>query len=222
MIKIAPSVLAADPMRMGAEVARMVEAGADWIHVDIMDGNFVPNLSYGPSLVGALKKETSLPLDVHLMVLHPENFIEAFAKAGADIVTVHEEVEAPLPGLLHAIHGLGAQAGVSIKPATKAEVLAPYLKDIDLALIMTVEPGFGGQAFMPQMVEKIRTLRRMGYQGIIEVDGGVGPGNAGLLMESGATALVMGTALFTSPDPKGAIQAIRAMESTPEKAQPHG
>jgi ribulose-phosphate 3-epimerase len=221
MIKIAPSVLAAAPMRMGAEVTRMARAGADWIHVDIMDGNFVPNLSYGPSLVKALKKETALPLDVHLMILHPEKFIETFAKAGADILTVHQEVESPLPGLISAIHRAGVQAGVSVKPATKAETLAPYLNDIDLVLIMTVEPGFGGQAFMPEMIEKIRVLRRMGYQGVIEVDGGVGPDNAGLLMESGATALVMGTALFTSPDPKGAIEMIRAMEKGHE-AKSHG
>ena len=222
MIKIAPSVLAADPMRMGAEVDRMIKAGADWIHVDIMDGNFVPNLSYGPSLVKALKKETTLPLDVHLMILHPEKFIETFAKAGADVLTVHQEVEAPLSELLKSIHARGIQAGVSVKPATRVETLIPHLGDIDLVLIMTVEPGFGGQAFMPEMIEKIRVLRKMGYQGDIEVDGGVGPDNAGLLMESGATALVMGTALFTASDPKGAVQTIRAMGKGLHEAEKHG
>lgn len=212
MIKIAPSILAADPLRLGAEARRMEEAGCDWLHVDIMDGNFVPNLSFGPAVVKALKKATALPLDVHLMVLHPESFIEPFAKAGASILTVHEEVEAPLPELLQPIHSAGLMAGVSLKPATPAQALSPWLDAIDLILVMTVEPGFGGQAFMPQMMDKVRALRAMGYRGIIEVDGGVGPGNAALLMESGATALVMGTAMFAADDPAKIIRDIRNME----------
>jgi ribulose-phosphate 3-epimerase len=212
MIKIAPSVLAANVLRMGEDVRRMIDEGCDWLHVDIMDGNFVPNLSYGPALVKALKKETEIPLDVHLMVKHPESFIEIFAKAGAQILTVHEEVEYPLPSLIDMIHHLGLMAGASIKPLTPAANLYPYLPMLDMVLVMTVEPGFGGQAFMPDMVQKIRDLRAMGFGGIIEVDGGVGLQNARLLIDSGATALVMGTALFTAADPKQVIRDIRAME----------
>ncbi len=212
MIKIAPSVLAANVLNMGQDVRRMVDAGCDWLHVDIMDGNFVPNLSYGPALVSALKKEVSLMLDVHLMVMYPERFIKTFANAGAGILTVHEETSCPLPSLLDTIHRLGLLAGVSIKPATPAKSLKPYLSMMDLALVMTVEPGYGGQAFMPQMMQKICDLRDMGFDGIIEVDGGVGPKNAGLLIQSGATALVMGTALFTAPDPGQIIRDIRALE----------
>ncbi len=212
MIKIAPSVLAADVLRMGEDVRRMIDAGCDLLHVDIMDGNFVPNLSYGPALVMALKKEAALPLDVHLMVLHPERFIDTFAKAGAAILTVHEEVDHPLPALLDRIHSHGLLAGVSIKPATPAKRLEKYLPLMDLVLIMTVEPGFGGQAFMPEMVQKIRDLRSMGFGGIIEVDGGVGPNNAKLLIDSGATALVMGTALFAAADPGQVMRDIRALE----------
>ena len=212
MIKIAPSVLAADILRMGEDVRRMVSAGCDWLHVDIMDGNFVPNLSYGPSLVKALKGEMTLPLDVHLMIKHPEQFIDVFAKAGANILTVHEEVEHPLSSLLDMIHEQGLMAGVSIKPATPVARLIKHLQAADMVLIMTVEPGFGGQAFMPEMVQKIRELREMGYTGIIEVDGGVGLQNAQLLIDSGATALVMGTALFGAADPQSMIRDIRAME----------
>ncbi len=199
-------------LKMGYDVRRMIDAGCDWLHVDIMDGNFVPNLSYGPSLVKALKKETAVPLDVHLMVKAPESFIDTFAKAGAQILTVHEEVEYPLPSLLNMIHQLGLLAGASIKPATPAANLFPYLHILDMILVMTVEPGFGGQAFMPDMVQKICDLRAMGYQGIIEVDGGVGPNNAKMLIESGATALVMGTALFTAKDPAQIIRDIRTMD----------
>jgi ribulose-phosphate 3-epimerase len=197
---------------MGEDVHRMIDAGCDWLHVDIMDGNFVPNLSYGPALVKALKKETDVPLDVHLMVKHPESFIDTFVNAGAQIMTVHEEVEHPLPSLLQTIRHLGLLAGASIKPATPAANLYPYLSMLDMILVMTVEPGFGGQAFMPDMVQKIRDLRAMGFQGIIEVDGGVGPNNARLLIESGATALVMGTALFTASNPTQIIRDIRIME----------
>ncbi len=212
MIKIAPSVLAADVLHMGDDVQRMINAGCDWLHVDIMDGNFVPNLSYGPSLVKALKNKVTLPLDVHLMIKHPEQYINVFAKAGADILTVHEEVAYPLPSLIDMIHEHSLLAGISIKPATPVGKLKDYLATADMILIMTVEPGFGGQAFMPEMVDKIRELRVLGYTGIIEVDGGVGINNAQLLIDSGATALVMGTALFGAPDPSSIIQDIRSME----------
>jgi ribulose-phosphate 3-epimerase len=197
---------------MGEDVRRMTDAGCDWLHVDIMDGNFVPNLSYGPALVRALKKETAVPLDVHLMVAHPESFIDTFAKAGAQILTVHAEVEYPLPSLLDMIHHLGLKAGASIKPATPIEKLYTCLPMLDMVLVMTVEPGFGGQAFMPEMAQKIRDLRTMGFEGIIEVDGGVGPDNAKMLLDSGATALVMGTALFTAKDPAKVIRDIRTMD----------
>jgi ribulose-phosphate 3-epimerase len=212
MIKIAPSVLAADVLNMGADVRKMVSAGCDWLHVDIMDGDFVPNLSYGPALVKALRGEVSLPLDVHLMVSHPERFIDAFAKAGASVLTVHEEADSPIDFLIQLIRGHGLSAGVSIKPATPVRKLEKFLADLNLILIMTVEPGFGGQAFMPEMVQKIRDLKQMGFAGIIEVDGGVSLANAELLIESGATALVMGTVLFSSPDPERLIKDIRAMD----------
>lgn len=212
MIKVAPSILAADVLRMGDEVDRMIQAGCDWIHVDIMDGAFVPNLSYGPDLVRKLRKHTQLPLDVHLMINKPEKYVKTFIEAGADILTVHQEAAKDLAALLKTIHELGAKAGVSVKPGTPVSVLGPWLDQIDLVLVMTVEPGFGGQSFMTGMVEKLRSLRKMGYQGLIEVDGGVDLNKLAMLCEAGVDVAVMGTALFASTDPKADIKAAHALK----------
>lgn len=165
MIKVSPSILAADPLRLGEEAQRMVDAGCDWLHVDIMDGCFVPNLSYGPSLVKALRGRFSIPLDVHLMIAHPERYVETFIAAGADWLTIHAEAAEDLPALLREIRRLGAHPSVSLKPATPAETIAEALPLCDMVLVMTVEPGFGGQRFMAEQIQKIRRLREMGYTG---------------------------------------------------------
>ena len=185
MIKVSPSILAADPLRLGEEAQRMVDAGCDWLHVDIMDGCFVPNLSYGPSLVKALRGRFSIPLDVHLMIAHPERYVETFIAAGADWLTIHAEAAEDLPALLGEIRRLGAHPSVSLKPATPAETIAEALPLCDMVLVMTVEPGFGGQRFMAEQIQKIRRLREMGYTGHIQADGGVSLGNLPLVREAG-------------------------------------
>ena len=173
MIKIAPSILAADPLNMERDVRRMSEAGCDMIHVDIMDAHFVPNLSYGPALVEALHGRFDLPLDVHLMMDNPEQYIDVFAGAGAWGITIHAEIPGDVAGMLRHIRALGLSAGLSVKPGTPAEAIRALLPEADMVLVMTVEPGFGGQKFQPAMLDKLRELRRMGYTGLLEADGGV-------------------------------------------------
>ncbi len=211
MIKVSPSILAADPLRMGEEVGRMTDAGCDWLHVDIMDAHFVPNLSFGPALVKALKPVAGVPLDVHLMMDNPGRYVETFIQNGADIVTIHAEIPEDVETLLKTIRTMGAMAGLSIKPGTKAEAIRPLLPLCDLVLVMTVEPGFGGQSFRADCAEKIATLRQMSYKGLIEADGGVSLNNLPMLKEKGLDVAVMGTALYKSAHPKEDIAKVHAL-----------
>lgn len=195
---IAPSILSADFAKLGEETRAMEQAGADWIHLDVMDGHFVPNITFGPGVVAALRPVTKLPLDVHLMISPIDPYIGAFADAGADIITVHAEGGPHLHRSVQAIRAHGKKAGVSLNPATHESCLRYVMDDIDLVLVMSVNPGFGGQSFIPAQLDKIRALREMiGRRPIrLEVDGGVTPGTAAAIIEAGADALVAGSAAF--------------------------
>ncbi len=215
MIKVAPSLLAADFLNIGSEIRRMYDAGADWLHFDVMDGNFVPNISFGPSILKAASGMNLLPCDVHLMIEHPEQYIETFAKAGAKVITVHAEATRHLNRLLHQIRDCGCLAGVSLNPATSPECLRYVLGDFDLALVMTVNPGFGGQKLIPSAVEKIaeidRMLKEAGVQAEIEVDGGVNEAIAPTLVAKGATVLVAGSALYGAKDAASFVRNIKKL-----------
>jgi ribulose-phosphate 3-epimerase len=213
MVKIAPSILSADFARLGEEIKDVEIGGADYIHVDVMDGHFVPNITIGPLIVEAIRPITTLPLDVHLMIENPDQYIEAFAKAGADYITVHVEACKHLHRTIHFIKSFGVKAGVVLNPATPVETIQHVLSDVDMVLLMSVNPGFGGQAFIPEVTQKIKTLRRMidekGLQVEIEIDGGVNEVTAKLCIEAGATVLVAGSAIYNQKDRAKAIAALK-------------
>jgi ribulose-phosphate 3-epimerase len=209
MKKIAPSILSADFSRLGDEIQAVEKAGADLIHVDIMDGHFVPNITIGPSVVQSLRKVTSLPFDVHLMIEHPEKYVPAFAAAGSDIITIHVETAPHLHRTIEMIKENGAKAGVSLNPATSLEHVKEILPYVDLLLVMTVNPGFGGQKFIAGMLKKIRKARSLvetlSTGTLVEVDGGVTLQNIGAVLEAGADIFVAGSSVFSSRDYAGTI-----------------
>lgn len=210
---IAPSLLSADFANLEREVKEIEEAGADWLHLDIMDGNFVPNISFGPMLVKALRGHSKLFFDVHLMILHADNYIDDFVKAGAEMLTVHQEASLHLHRSIQRIKAAGVKAGVSLNPATPVESLEHVLADLDMVLIMSVNPGFGGQSFILESLEKIRRLRTLAEKKnpnlLIQVDGGINKENAGLVIEAGANILVAGSSVFGQTDRKKAIEELR-------------
>ena len=214
-VQILPSILSADFRNLGQEIAAVEQAGADRIHVDVMDGRFVPNITIGPLIVEAARRSTELPLDVHLMIAEPERYLEDFAKAGADIILVHQETCPHLHRTIQQIKALGKQAGVVLNPSTTLATLEEILPDVDQILIMSVNPGFGGQSFIEGSIGKVRRLKQMlderQLNAPIEIDGGIGPDNAARVVAAGATLLVAGSAVFNAPGGAAAgVQRLRA------------
>jgi ribulose-phosphate 3-epimerase len=212
-VQVAPSILAANFARLGAEVAAVERGGADYVHVDVMDGHFVPNLTVGPAVVSSLKAATRLPIDVHLMVEQPDRFVEAFVEAGAAMVSVHVEVSPHLDRTLSLIKGLGARAGVVLNPATPVGTLEEVADRVDYVLVMSVNPGFGGQAFLPSSASKVRRIRTLldeaGNRAPVEIDGGIDLDTVEQVVRAGAEILVAGSAIFRTPDPAAATRALR-------------
>jgi len=211
---VAPSILAADFSRMGEEVRRVTEVGADYIHIDVMDGVFVPNITIGAPVVRAIRAHSKLPFISHLMITHPERHIEAFAESGSDIIEVHIEAEHDVRETLRAIRRMGKKSGLAVNPSTPVEKAFPFLADTDILLIMSVNPGFGGQKFMPDVLPKIgRAKEEMSRQGVsvlVEIDGGINPETGELAARAGADILAAGTSVFRAPDMRKAIEALRA------------
>ena len=209
--KFAPSILSADFARLAEAVIAVERAGADWIHVDVMDGHFVPNLTFGPKMVADLRKATRLPLDVHLMIERPEEWVDRYADAGATYLTIHVEATRDVPGTLAAIRGRGVRPGLTLNPETAVDAVMPYLGSVDLALVMSVHPGFGGQTFIESALDKVRAIREAlderKLAAELEVDGGVKPDNCARVVAAGATVLVAGSAVFE--DPAGPPAALR-------------
>jgi ribulose-phosphate 3-epimerase len=219
-MRIAPSILSADFAALGEAIGRVEAGGADQLHVDVMDGHFVPNLTIGPPVIESIRKRTRLPLDVHLMIEEPERWTDTYVKAGADFVTVHAEACTHLQRALSQIREAGARAGVALNPSTPPEVLQYVLDDLDLVLVMSVNPGFGGQSFIPTAYEKIRRTRALlaGRDVLVSVDGGVKASNAPLLAQAGATVLVAGSSIFGAPDPGAAVATLRSASEVVNRA----
>ena len=209
--KFAPSILSADFARLAEAVVAVERAGADWVHVDVMDGHFVPNLTFGPKMVADLRKATRLPLDVHLMIERPEDWVDRYAEAGATYLTIHVEASDDVPGTLAAIRARGVRPGLTLNPETPAEAILPHLASLDLALVMSVHPGFGGQKFIESALDKVKAVRgaldARHLSAELEVDGGIKPDNAARVAAAGATVLVAGSAIFEDPD--GPLAALR-------------
>jgi len=206
-------MLSADFLNLQSEIDMINDSEADWFHLDVMDGRFVPNITFGMPIISAMKKRAKKPFDVHLMIVEPEKYFEAFAKAGADILSVHIEVSPHLHRNLQAIKGLGMKAGVAVNPHTPVSMLSDVINDIDVVCLMSVNPGFGGQTFIDQTIQKIRQLKQMinncGAQTLIEIDGGVTLANAHTIVKNGADILVAGNTVFSSPDPKETIKSLK-------------